>query len=78
MKGSNQTIYAWSTYTDLNNQLSSNLIIPYMSIQQLDDDYNGIYDKLKLKFQIPIEDKINSLYILLLFNYQLNVSKISL
>ncbi|TNN15033.1 Transmembrane protein [Schistosoma japonicum] len=42
-----------------------------MSIQQLDDDYDGIYDKLKLKFQFPIEDKINQLYIVLLFSYQL-------
>uniref|UniRef100_A0A5K4F5Z9 Transmembrane protein 231 n=1 Tax=Schistosoma mansoni TaxID=6183 RepID=A0A5K4F5Z9_SCHMA len=71
LKGSNQISYAWSTYTDLNSQFSSNLIIPHMSIQQLDDNYDGIYDKLKLKFQIPIEDQINSLYILLLFSYQL-------
>ncbi|CAH8626865.1 unnamed protein product [Schistosoma rodhaini] len=71
LKGSNQTSYTWSTYTDLNSQFSSNLIIPHMSIQQLDDNYDGIYDQLKLKFQIPIEDQINSLYILLLFSYQL-------
>ncbi|KAH8857808.1 transmembrane protein 231 [Schistosoma japonicum] len=74
LKSSNRTIYAWSTYTALNAQLSSNLIIPHMSIQQLDDDYDGIYDKLKLKFQFPIEDKINHLYIVLLFSYQLKNS----
>ncbi|CAH8536962.1 unnamed protein product [Schistosoma turkestanicum] len=71
LKGSNQTIYTWSTYTDLNSQLSTNLIIPHMSIQQLDDNYDGIFDKLQLKFKIPIEDQISSLYILLLFSYQL-------
>ncbi|CAH8597788.1 unnamed protein product [Heterobilharzia americana] len=71
LKGSNGTVYTWSTYTDLNVQLSSNLFVPHLSIQQLDDDYDGVYDKLKLIFRIPIKDRFNKLYILLLFSYQL-------
>ncbi|CAH8860248.1 unnamed protein product [Trichobilharzia szidati] len=71
LTSTNQTVYTWSTYTDLNAQLSSNLFVPHMSIQQLDDNYDGIYDKLKLKINIPIKDTFNKLYLLLLFSYQL-------
>lgn len=69
----NANQYIWSTYTDLNSQLSKYLLIPYMSVIEFDEDLDGLNDILNLKLKMYTNETIKNFYLVLLFNVEFKV-----
>ncbi|KAF5400995.1 hypothetical protein PHET_05242 [Paragonimus heterotremus] len=57
----------WSTYTNLNAQLGDSLLIPQMTVSEVDDDGDGLYDHVTLSLKFRTTELITGVYALLFF-----------
>ena len=64
---------AWSTYSNLNNLLQSNLRIPVVSSIETDTNGDGKFDQLNFTASVPLTntESVTSFQLLLVFDYQL-------
>ncbi|KAA3671851.1 transmembrane protein 231 [Paragonimus westermani] len=63
-------LYGWSTYTNLNAQLGDSLLIPQMTVSELDDDGDELYDHVTLRLKFRTTEIITGVYALLFFEVQ--------
>ena len=64
---------AWSTYSNLNNLLQSNLRVPVVSSIETDTNGDGKFDQLNFTASMPLANNeiVTSVQVLLVFDYQL-------
>lgn len=74
MQGSTPgTFFAWSTYSNFNNLLQSNLRTPVVSAIETDSNGDGKFDQLNFTASVPLSasESITSFQMLLVFDYKL-------
>ena len=64
---------AWSTYSNLNNLLQSNLRVPSVSSVETDANGDGKFDQLNFTVSVPLTnaESITSFQLVLIFDYKL-------
>ena len=64
---------AWSTYSNLNNLLQTNLRVPVVSSIELDTNGDGKFDQLNFTALVPLtaSESVTSFQLLLVFDYKL-------
>lgn len=65
--------YAWSTYSNFNSLLQSNLRVPTVTSIETDSNGDGKFDQLNFTASVPLtaSESVNSFQLLLVFDYRL-------